>query len=137
MIGSRNTIGLTFVEALAAMLFMALVIPVAVRGVQVASQAASSAERREWAAHLAEARLNTILIEETWREGDTEGDFGYEWPGYRWRLMSQGWSEDTMQQLTLIVEYEFRGGVSEFRLDTLVDDTATDETDETDDSTTL
>ena len=54
----RGRAGFTLAEVLAALLFMAIVIPVAVQGLQIASRAGSVSERKALGARLAESKLN-------------------------------------------------------------------------------
>ena len=97
--------GFTFVEVLAAMLFMAILVPVIVQGLTIANRAGVIAERKRIASQLADSLLSEIMVTEEWRNGDEEGDFGEEWPGYRWILQTQAWDVDTMRMITLQVMY--------------------------------
>ena len=71
----KDSRGFTLVETLAAMLFMAIVIPVAVRGVMLANRAGVVAERTRVAAQLADTLLTETVVTESWRYGAQEGDF--------------------------------------------------------------
>ena len=82
----RKTGGFTLAEILAAMLLMAIVIPVALQGMMIANRAGVVAERRQMAARLADNLLTELVLTEDWRDADDEGDFGEDWPGYRWAL---------------------------------------------------
>jgi general secretion pathway protein I len=126
--------GFTFVEILAAMLFMAIVIPVAVRGMLVANRIGISAERKRVAAQLAEKILNEKLATEEWRNGDDQGDFGEDRPDYKWELTTQSWEEDEMSVVTVRVTYTVQGQEYAAELSTLGDDTDPDA--ETDTGTT-
>ena len=54
--------GFTLVEVLAALAFMAIVIPVAVDGLRVANQAGQVGQRKAVAARIAERVLNEMVI---------------------------------------------------------------------------
>src|SRR5882762_4963509 len=54
----RRCAGFTLAEVLAALLFMAIVIPVAVQGLHIASRAGSVSERKAVGARIAERKLN-------------------------------------------------------------------------------
>jgi hypothetical protein len=104
------------------MVFMAVLIPVAVEAVLVAHRLASAADRRAVAAQLADNRLHRLVVEQAWSTGGTEGDFGEEWPAYRWELAAQDWPEDELTLLTLTVLYDVQGREQVVRLSTLVDE---------------
>jgi hypothetical protein len=120
---SRGNRGFTFVETLAAMLFMAIVIPVAVRGVMLANRAGIVAERTRVASQLADSLLTETVVTEGWRDGDQEGDFGEEWSGYRWVLKDGAWDEDTMRVVSVEVLFEVQDAEYRVRLSTLVEET--------------
>jgi type II secretory pathway pseudopilin PulG len=120
---SRGKRGFTFVETLAAMLFMAIVIPVAVRGVVLANRAGIVAERTGVAAQLADSLLTEMVVTEGWRDGDQEGDFGEEWSGYRWILEDDGWDKDTMRVISVEVLFNVQETERRVRLSTLVEET--------------
>ena len=120
--------GFTFVETLAAMLFIAIVIPVAVRGVILANRAGMVAERKRVAIQLADTRLNEIVIDEEWIDGTQSGDFGDDWPEYTWVLEDDAWEEDTMRLLTVTVTYVVQGIEYEVRVSTLVEEPSDEET---------
>ncbi len=117
----NSNAGFTLPELLAAMLFLALVIPVALQGVVLANRAAVVAERKMTATRLAEKVLQEMVITGTWQTGAKQGEFGEEWPGYRWVLHDEAWQEDTMQLLIVFVYYNVQGQEHHIRLCTLVD----------------
>jgi type II secretory pathway pseudopilin PulG len=90
----RGQFAFTLAEVLAAMLFMAIVIPVAVRGLRIASLAGEVAERKSQAIRVAESVLNENIVLTNWTrtlrgtviEGVTE---------YRYTLHSERWNQDT------------------------------------------
>jgi Tfp pilus assembly protein PilV len=99
--------GFTFAEVLAAMVFVAIVIPVALEGILIANRVGIAADRKRRAAELADVKLTELMVDESWREKpQQEGDFGVEWPGYRWSLITEAWQEDTMTVVTVEVFYK-------------------------------
>ena len=112
--------GFTLAEALAAMLFLAIVLPVLVQAFLATNRAAVAAERVRIAAELAEARLNALAMTEDWRTEDSEGDFEPDFPGYRWVLTTDAWSVDTMRVLTVEVYFSVQGAEQRVRVSTLV-----------------
>jgi general secretion pathway protein I len=92
--------GFTLIEVLATMMLMAIVLPVIMRGISMATRAASSAKRRTEAAALAEAKLGELISTGQWQNGSLSGDFGADWPGYRWQAQVQQFTQqDSDQQL--------------------------------------
>jgi type II secretory pathway pseudopilin PulG len=85
--------GFTLAEVLAAMLFMAIVIPVAVQGLRIASLAGEVAERKSQAARIAESVLVDNLITTNSRPTRLDG-VAYEGTReFRWTLRSEEWSQ--------------------------------------------
>ena len=58
----RGVDAFTLAEVLAALVFMAIVIPVALQGLQIASRAGTVAERKREAARVAERVLNESIV---------------------------------------------------------------------------
>jgi type II secretory pathway pseudopilin PulG len=117
--------GFTLVEVLAAMLFMAIVIPVVVEGMGIASRAEVAAERRREAARLGDAKLTEKIISNEWQDGNQTGDFGTDHPGFRWELTTSSWDQATLQVVKLDVIYSVQGVESRETLTTLVASTTT------------
>jgi len=116
---SSNKAGFTITEALVAMLFAGIVLPVAVEGFLEASRAGVMAEQSRMAAQLGDAKLTGLMATETWRDVETEGDFGEDYPGFWWRLDDEGWSEDTMRVVHLTVYFQVKGREHHVTLSTL------------------
>jgi len=127
MSAARCAGGFTLAEVLAAMLFMALVIPVAVQGLLIANRAGVVAERKGVAAGLADQLLNEMVLDDAWQSEDEEGDFGEDYPGYAWAMGTEAWEEDTMLVLWVEVSFEAQGQVYAVRLSTLVEELSDDE----------
>ena len=115
--------GFTFAELLAAMVFVAILIPAAMHGLAIANRAGVVADHKRVAAALADKLLNETIVTEDWRHGDQTGDFGEEWPGYRWAVQSEGWDVDTMEVVSVEVFYEVQGVQYSVRLSTLAKET--------------
>lgn len=125
--GLRSCAGFTLAEVLAALLFMAIVIPAAVEGVLVASRASTVAQRKVVAARIAERIINEIVV-----TGQTQvaGQTGVVEEGnlqYRYKSMLDFWRETTtsalfvtMQILTVEVSFTVQGREYAVQLSTLV-----------------
>ena len=109
------------------MVFVAILIPVAVEGLQISNRAGVLAHRKRAAACLAERLLTEMIVTEEWRDGDDEGDFGEDAPGYRWILESaawesEPWEESTMRTLSVEVFFNVQEREHSVRLSTLVEE---------------
>ncbi len=114
--------GFTFVETLAAMLFMAILIPVAMEGLMLANTVQLRASRKRIATELATRLLNETVVTQSWRDGDQDGDFGEDFPAYRWTLTSESWPEDTMRLVKVEVTYSVQNREFTERVSTLADE---------------
>jgi type II secretion system protein I len=115
-----NAAGFTLAEVLAALLFMAIVVPVAMEGMRIASRAGSVAERKSVAVRLADSKLNELIVTGQWSVSGQEGDFGDRWPGYRWKVQIDPWTVDAMQVVTIEVAYPSQNQELSVRLSTLM-----------------
>jgi prepilin-type N-terminal cleavage/methylation domain-containing protein len=121
--------GFTLVEVLAALLFMAVVIPVAVDGLRVASRASVVGQRKAVAARIAERLLNEQVVTSqssgtgqsgTVREGSVD---------YAWTVRLEIWNQNQgqtvlqlspMQMMTAQVNFPVQGQVYNVHLSTLL-----------------
>jgi len=92
--------GFTLAEVLAAMLFMAIVIPVAVQGLRVASLAGEVAERKSQASRIAESVLVDNLISTNSRSTSVEGVSLEGTREFRWALRSEEWAQALTNRLS-------------------------------------
>lgn len=128
---SRDHAGFTFVEILAAMMFLAILIPTVLGALAISNRAGVMAERSAVAMQLAENRLNELLVDGTWKTGATGGEFGQEWPGYRWEMTNTTWPEDTMSELTVTVYFQVQGRDQSVQLTTIASEEAASQQTET------
>jgi type II secretory pathway pseudopilin PulG len=121
--------GFTLVEVLAALLFMALVIPVAVDGLRVASRASVVGQRKAVAARIAQRVLNEQIVagqggaalSGVTRENNVD---------YAWVVKLDVWAQAQMQSMllqlspmqlvTVQVDFPVQGRVYDVRLCTLM-----------------
>src|SRR5260370_36095537 len=75
--------GFTLVEVLAALMLLAIVLPVAMRGISMATALASSAKHRDEAAVLAKSKLDELVATHAWQSQALSGNFDFR-PEYRW-----------------------------------------------------
>ena len=119
--GNPNREGFTLVEVLAALTLMAIILPVAMRGVTVALSVSSDARRRMEAAALAESRLAELVATGDWQSADLSGDCGTDWPDYRWEAEVEDWDVAGLTQLTVRVTWQRKGSERAVGLTTLVE----------------
>jgi type II secretory pathway pseudopilin PulG len=129
-----NRNGFTFVEVFAAMVFLAILIPAIVEGLSIATRASVVAERSSVAGELAENKMNELLLTSTngtENQSQTSGDFGTDWPGYRWEMTEGTWDQDTvntMSEMSVQVFYPVQGKERSVTLTTLLSGTAENQT---------
>ncbi|MES2570244.1 MAG: type II secretion system protein [Verrucomicrobiota bacterium] len=117
---TRVTSAFTLVEVLVAMVFMGVLMPVIVSAITLSNRTAISAERSAAAVQLAENRLGELLPGNAWSNGETRGECGPEWPGYRWEMTREEWQSGKMTQLTMRVFFPVQGQEHEVQVSTLV-----------------
>ncbi|MFI4859633.1 MAG: prepilin-type N-terminal cleavage/methylation domain-containing protein [Phycisphaerales bacterium JB063] len=122
----RRNAGFTLVEALAALMLMAVVIPLVMRGVAMSAQVGVLADRRAQATMLADTRLTEAILNGEWEEGDSAGAFDEETYGseaetFEWFLLVDDWNgQIAFKEITLIVTWQQRGEEQHVALATVV-----------------
>jgi len=115
----------TLAEVLAALLFMAIVVPVAMEGLHIASLAGAVAQRKAEAARIAQKVMNESLIMTNWSQALQSGTIIEGQRQFRWTLRSDPWNQDPSQSVLrqLSVEVFFTAQTRDFsvKLSTLVD----------------
>jgi len=123
----RRRRGLTLIEVLASLLLMAIVIPVAMEGMSIASRAGLLGQRKATAMRVAERVLNELLIEGQVLQNSSSGTAVDGDTAYPWTMRIENWSEDAMQQLTVAVTFVVQGNPYEVAVTTLLPVTGTTE----------
>lgn len=111
--------GFTLAEVLAALLFLAIVVPVAVQALHMATKAGEVAVRKNEAARVADRILNESIVMTNWTSGTQSGTVSEGAEDFRWTLTSQKWPQDSMQLLAAEVTYSAQGKDYSVTLDTL------------------
>jgi len=91
-IARRSTGGFTLVEVLATIMLLAVVMPVAMEAVSISTDTARLARSKTEATALAESKLAELVTGNEWQSGVLAGDFGNDWPEYRWSATAQTWA---------------------------------------------
>ncbi len=116
---TRHTSAFTLAEVLAALLFLAIVIPAAVEALHLASLAGEVAVRKGAAARVADRILNESLVLTNWTTGTLNGTATEGAQEFRWTLTSQNWPVDAMILLSAEVKYSAKGRDYSVKLYTL------------------
>src|SRR5580692_2270552 len=90
----------TLIEVLAAMLFMAVVIPVAMEGLRTASLAGEVSQRKMIAARIANEKLNELKVTGLLQNSSQSGVVLEDGLTYRWSVKTEMWTGDTLVQMT-------------------------------------
>jgi hypothetical protein len=122
---SNSSTAFTLAEVLAALVFLAILIPVALQALNIASRAGEAAARKSEAALVAESVLNETVATTNWNQTVQNGVAKQGMREFRWTLRNEPWNQDpaatTMRQLTAEVSYSVQGVPHFVRLSTLVD----------------
>lgn len=114
------------VEVLATLVLLAIVLPAVTQGIHLASSAASSSRHRTEASGLAESKLNELIATDQWQNGQTAGDFGADWPEYRWQATLSNWQYDNtsagLEQLDVQVSWNAGNRPDSITVSTLIYD---------------
>jgi len=114
----------TLAEVLAALLFMAIVVPVAVEGLHIASLAGAVAERKGEAARVAQRLLDDSLVTTNWNQALQRGEVTEGQRQFRWTLRNDPWNQDpnqnVMQQVSVEVFFTAQNREYSVRMSTLV-----------------
>ena len=110
----------TLIEVLAALLLLAIVIPVALEALDTASLAGDVAARKGEAARVADNVLNQCIITTNWSLGTQSGTINDSGRAFSWTINSQTWSVDSaMQMLTAQVQFSVQGRDYSVQMSTL------------------
>ena len=123
--GGTGDAAFTLAEVLAALVFMAILIPVALEGLSIASRAGEMAARKSEAALVAERILNENIVTTNWNQTVQSGTVRQGFRDFRWTLRNDPWNQDpnqdAMRLLAVEVKFAAQGGDYAVRMTTLVD----------------
>ena len=115
----------TLAEVLAALVFMAILIPVALEGLSVASRAGEVATRKAEAALIADRILNENIVTTNWNQSGQGGVVRQGIQDFKWTLKNEPWQQDptltTLRLLSVEVTYTGQGREYIYKMSTLVD----------------
>lgn len=103
---------------------MAIIVPVAMQGMSIASRAGMMGQRKAAAMRIAERVLNELIVTGQTAQTTNSGTVAEGNTTYPWTLESEAWSEDPMLQLTVRVTFTVQGGEYSVSASTLIDPAA-------------
>jgi prepilin-type N-terminal cleavage/methylation domain-containing protein len=112
--------GFTFIEMLATVVLIAIIMPVAMHSIGLCTRLAGQSRREVEAASLAKTKLTDLTVTGDWQNGNQRGDFGTDWPGYEWVATVTNWTDTSVRQLDLTVSWQSAGRRCEVTLSTLM-----------------
>ena len=122
---SRSAAGFTLAEVLAALLFMAIVIPAALEGMHIASLAGTVAARKAEAARVAQRLLAENLVSTNSNQAAQGGTVTEGQRQFSYTMRSDPWNQDPTQnvirRLSVEVKFTVQNRDYSVRLSTLVD----------------
>src|SRR5262245_62158665 len=121
---SRARGAFTLAEVLAALAFMAIVIPVAVEGLRIANLAGQVGHRKAAAALIAERVLNEWMLTSQSQTPSQSGTIQEGTQQYRWAVQIESWPEDNMRLVTVQVLFPVQGKDYDVHLSTLLDNSS-------------
>ena len=121
--GDRACAGFTLAEVLAALMFMAIVIPVTIEALRIANLAGQVAQRKAAAARIAERVLTELVVTGQWQSTTQDGVLEEGPYQYRWAMRLDPWNHAVLRLLTVEVTFEVQGQPYQVRLSRLLDTT--------------
>jgi Tfp pilus assembly protein PilV len=87
------------IEVLATLMLAAIVLPAIMRGMSVCMATSSQARRQAEAAALAQDKLSELVALGQLQQAVQSGDWGADWPGYRWEAHVDQFDGATLLQV--------------------------------------
>jgi len=112
--------GFTFIELLATIVLIGIIMPVAMRSIGLCTRLGGHSRRQIEAASLARTKLTELTSSQDWKTSEKRGDFGSDWPGYQWTAAVSNWTDSVVSQLDLTVTWQSQGQERSLTLSTLV-----------------
>jgi prepilin-type N-terminal cleavage/methylation domain-containing protein len=119
-VARRERPAFTFIEILATMTLLAIVLPPTMEGISLSLSTAGAAKKRAEAASLAHSKLFELVAQGQWQHENLSGDFGPDWTGYRWTATASDWDGAVLRQLSVTVTWRRGGTDRSITLTTLV-----------------
>lgn len=121
---SHRRFGFTLAEVLAALTLMAIVIPVAMEGMSIASRAGSLGQRKTVATRVAQRVLSELIATGQIVSSGQSGTASEDTQHFDWRMETEAWSVDALELVTVTVSFQLQGSPFEVSVSTLHDPAA-------------
>ncbi|MDB6056338.1 MAG: hypothetical protein JWO95_182 [Verrucomicrobiales bacterium] len=110
----------TLMEVLAALLFMAIVIPVAIEGIRIASLAGEVGQRKKIAARIGQSALDEMRSNTQSQNAVSSGQVQDGTTTFQYTVRTESWPEDAMRLATVDVAFTVQGRKYDVLLSTLL-----------------
>lgn len=110
----------TLMEVLAALLFMAIVIPVAIEGIRIASLAGEVGQRKKIAARIGQSALDEMRSNTQSQNAISSGQVQEGSTTFQYTVRTETWPEDAMRLATVDVAFTVQGRKYDVLLSTLL-----------------
>ena len=118
--GGGRAGGFTFIELLATVVLIAIIMPVAMGSIGLCTRLGGQSRRQIEAACLAKTKLAELKVTGDWANGDQRGEFEEDWSDYQWKATVTGWTDTTLRQLDVTVFWLSQGKERSVTLSTLI-----------------
>jgi hypothetical protein len=88
---------------------VAIIMPVAMRTISLCTRLGGLSRKEIEAASLARMKLTELTATDDWQSSGKAGDFGTDWPGYRWSADVSNWTDPIVSQIDLTVHWQSQG----------------------------
>ena len=109
IVKGRRQGGFTFAELLATVVLIGIIMPVAMQTIALCTRLAGLSRKETEAASLARTRLTELTTSDEWQSSGKAGDFGSDWPGYRWTADVSNWTDSVVSQIDVTVHWQSQG----------------------------
>lgn len=109
VVKGRRQGGFTFVELLVTVVLIGIIMPVAMQTIALCTRLAGLSRKETEAASLARTRLTELVSSGDWQGSGKAGDFGSDWPGYRWTADVSNWTDAVVSQVDVTVHWQSQG----------------------------
>ena len=110
----------TFVEVLATLMLLSIVLPSVMSGISLCLSTADFAKREAQASALCHGKLMEMAAQGDLQHAAQAGDFGADWPDFNWTAEVSDFSGTTLKSLDVTVSWRQRNKDHSVTLSTLV-----------------
>ena len=97
------------VEVLVTLAFASILLPTVMQGISLCLSTAGLARQEAQAAALAHSKLTELVATAQYQPGTMSGDFGTDWPEFRWEAKLESWDSVALEQLEVTVSWKQSG----------------------------